>query len=79
MEDKVSSRLVVANNDILMILVVILHSSAGDARMGGQRGHFGRGQMEQEWRTGDGLTLEDAILTVFVLYLGQETSHTIII
>ena len=79
MEDKVSSRLVVANDDILMILVVILHSSAGDARRGGQRGHFGGGQMEQEWRTGDGLTLEDAILTVFVLYLGQETSHTIII
>ena len=79
MEDQVSSRLVVANDDILMILVVILHSSAGDARMGGQGGHFGRGQMEQEWRTGDGLTLEDAILTVFVFYLGQETSHTIII
>ena len=79
MEDQVSSRLVVANDDILMILVVMLHSSAGDARMGGQGGHFGRGQMEQEWRTGDGLTLEDAILTVFVLYLWQETSHTIII
>jgi len=36
MEDQVSSRLVVANDDILMILVVILHSSAGDARMGGE-------------------------------------------
>ena len=63
MEDQVSSRLVVANDDILMILVVIVHSSAGDARMGGEGGHFGRGQMEQEWRTGDGLTMEDAILS----------------
>ena len=68
-----------AYHDILVILAVIGHGSAGDARLVGERGHFGRGQVEKEWRTGDGDTAEDEVSPVFVINLWQEASHPVIL